>query len=179
MRMVLKWLAGIVFALVASVAAWLALWPPELLRVGDAYAAKIVCSNVFIAGRDPAQVLAEDVQAPGHPLLKLMRQDVDLDRKTVTTHLLGVFAPGHAAWHDGFGCSSVPDGDFLAAQQAVSDVPLPRIPAADPAVAWPDGEAVTPDAAPAPPAPPATQPPASQPGGSLGIGSLRKGASHE
>ena len=35
-------------------------------------------------------------------------------------------------------------------------------------------EAVTPDAAPAPPAPPATQP-----GGSLGIGSLRKGASHE
>src|SRR5690606_35153140 len=46
----------------------------------------------------------------------------------------------------GFGCSGVPDGDFRAAQQAVSDVPLPKIAAGDPATPWPDGEAVTPDA---------------------------------
>ena len=140
------WALSLLVFVVVVGASWIIVSPPALLSVGSGYAAKIVCSNVFIAGRDPAQVLAEDVQAPGHPLLKLMRQDVDLDRKTVTTHLLGVFAPGHAAWHDGFGCSSVPDGDFLAAQQAVSDVPLPRVPSADPAVAWPDGEAVTPDA---------------------------------
>ena len=136
-----------VLALVLLVgASWLIVSPPALLSVGSGYAAKIVCSSVFISGRDPDQVLAEDVQAPGHPLLKLMRQDVDLTEKTVTTHLLGLFAPGYAAWHEGFGCSGVPDGDFQAARQAVSDVAMPRIPAADPALAWPEGEAVTPDA---------------------------------
>jgi CubicO group peptidase (beta-lactamase class C family) len=136
-----------VLALVLLVgASWLIVSPPALLSVGSGYAAKIVCSSVFISGRDPDQVLAEDVQAPGHPLLKLMRQDVDTKEKTVTTHLLGLFAPGYAAWHEGFGCSGVPDGDFQAARQAVSDVPRQRIPAADPAVAWPEGEAVTPDA---------------------------------
>jgi CubicO group peptidase (beta-lactamase class C family) len=139
------WALSLLALVVLVGASWLIVSPPALLSVGSGYAAKIVCSSVFVSGRDPAQVLAEDVQAPGHPLLKLMRQDVDLAGKTVTTHLLGLFAPGYAAWHEGFGCSSVPDGDFRAAHQAVSDVALPKLPAADPAIAWPDGEAVTPD----------------------------------
>lgn len=139
------WALSLLALVVVVGASWLIVSPPALLSVGSGYAAKIVCSNAFIAGRDPAEVLAKDVQAPGHPLLKLMRQHVDLEEKTVTTHLLGAFAPGHAAWHEGFGCSSVPDGDFRAARQAVSDVPLPQIPAGDPAVAWPEGEAVTQD----------------------------------
>ncbi len=137
------WALSLLALVVLVGASWLIVSPPALLSVGSGYAAKIVCSSVFVSGRDPAQVLAEDVQAPGHPLLKLMRQDVDLAGKTVTTHLLGLFAPGYAAWHEGFGCSSVPDGDFRAAHQAVSDVALPKLPAADPAIAWPDGEAVT------------------------------------
>ena len=140
------WTLSVLALVILVGASWLIVSPPALLSVGSGYAAKIVCSSVFISGRDPDQVLAEDVQAPGHPLLKLMRQDVDTKEKTVTTHLLGLFAPGYAAWHEGFGCSGVPDGDFQAARQAVSDVPRPRIPAADPAVAWPEGEAVTPDA---------------------------------
>lgn len=139
------WAFSLLGLVVLVGASWLIVSPPALLSVGSGYAAKIVCSNVFIAGRDPDEVLAEDVQAPGHPLLKLMRQDVDFTEKTVTTHLLGAFAPGHAVWHEGFGCSSVPDGDFRAARQAVSDVPLPVVPLGDPAVAWPDGEAVSPD----------------------------------
>lgn len=139
-------LSFLVLAIVVA-ASWLIVSPPALLSVGSGYAAKIVCSSVFVSGRDAGQVLAEDVQAPGHPLLKLMRQDVDFTEKTVTTHLLGIFAPGYAAWHEGFGCSSVPDGDFQAAEQAVSDIRLPPIPAGDPATAWPDGEGVTEDAA--------------------------------
>ena len=136
-----------VLALVLVVgASWLIVSPPVLFSVGSAYAAKIVCSSVFVSGRDADRVLAEDVQAPGHPLLRFMGQTVDYTEKTVTTHLLGIFAPGYAVWHEGFGCSGVPDGDFRAARQAVSDVPLPKIPAGDPAVLWPDGEAVTPDA---------------------------------
>ena len=140
------WTLSLLVLTVAVGASWLIVSPPALLRVGSGYAAKIVCSNVFIAGRDPDEVLAQDVQAPGHPLLKLMRQHVDFEEKTVTAHLLGLFAPGYAVWNEGFGCSGVPDGDFRAARQAVSDVPLPNIPAGDPGVAWPEGEAVTQDA---------------------------------
>lgn len=141
------WVLSLLALAIVVAASWLIVSPPALLSVGSGYAAKIVCSSVFVSGRDPDLVLAEDVQAPGHPLLKLMRQDVDFTEKTVTTHLLGIFAPGYAAWHEGFGCSSVPDGDFRAAQQAVSDIRLPPIPAGDPATAWPDGEGVTTDAA--------------------------------
>ncbi len=141
------WVLSLLALTIVVAASWLIVSPPALFSVGSSYAAKIVCSSVFVSGRDPDRVLAEDVQAPGHPLLKLMRQDVDFTEKTVTTHLLGIFAPGYAAWHEGFGCSSVPDGDFRAAQQAVSDVRLPKIPAGDPAITWPDGEGVTTDAA--------------------------------
>ncbi|MEW9614774.1 serine hydrolase [Shinella sp. S4-D37] len=140
------WTLSLLSLVVLVGASWLIVSPPALLSVGAGYAAKIVCSSVFVSGRDPGEALAEDVQAPGHPLLRLMRQDVDLAGKTVTTRLLGLFAPGHAVWHEGFGCAGVPDGDFEAARQAVSDVALPEIPPGDPAVAWPEGEAVSEDA---------------------------------
>ena len=86
----LKAVVGIAVLAVAGLFAWLYAAPPELIRVGSGYAAKIVCSNVFIAGRDPDEVLEVDVQAPGHPLLKLMRVSVDRDAKTVKAGLLGV-----------------------------------------------------------------------------------------
>lgn len=145
-RRLAAWVLSLLVLTVVVGASWLIVSPPALLSVGSGYAAKIVCSSVFVSGRDPQQVLAQDVQAPGHPLLRLMRQDVDFTEKTVTTHLLGAFAPGYAIWHEGFGCSSVPDGDFQAARQAVSDIQQPDIPAGDPATPWPGGEAVTADA---------------------------------
>src|SRR4051812_26369710 len=73
---VVKWLLALVVLASVALAAWLYVAPPELIRVGSGYSAKIVCSNVFIAGRDAGEVLAVDVQAPGHPLLKLMKVSV-------------------------------------------------------------------------------------------------------
>lgn len=140
------WTLTVLALALAVAASWLIVSPPALLSVGTGYAAKIVCSSVFVSGRNPERVMAEDVQAPGNPLLKLLRQHVDPAEKTVTVHFLGLFAPGYAAWHEDFGCTGVPDGDFEAARQAVSDVPMPEILPGDPAVAWPDGEAVVPDA---------------------------------
>ena len=139
--------AGILVAIGAS---WLIVRPPSLLSVGSGYAAKIICSNVFLAGRDPETVMAVDVQAPGHPLLRLMQQSVDLEERTVTTHLLGLFAPGYAAYREGFGCASVPDGDFEAARHAVSDISLDPVPAPQTDTPWPGGEGVTTDDALAP-----------------------------
>lgn len=119
---------------------WLWLAPPDLLRVGTGYAAKIVCSNVFLAGRDAGDVLADDVQAPGHPLLRLVGVDVDMDQRLVKARLAGLIAPSVAVYRDGLGCASVPGGD-IAAAQAMS-APVSEAVAADETMPWPAGEQV-------------------------------------
>ncbi|ABC91633.1 putative 6-aminohexanoate-dimer hydrolase protein [Rhizobium etli CFN 42] len=137
---VLKALALLLVFIVVAGAAWLFVRPPELLRVGDGYAAKIVCSNVFIAGRDADDVLHDDVQAPGNPLLRLMRVSVDRGNGHVTARFMGLFAPSYALYRSGLGCTSVPDADFEAAANAVPlDVPA-RMETND--ASWPQGEGV-------------------------------------
>lgn len=141
MRLLVRVLKGVVLTailLVAGVIAWLSVAPPELLRVGTGYAAKIVCSNVFLAGRDPQAVLALDVQAPGHPLLKLISITVDRENKDVTARMLGAFAAGTAVYREGLGCASVPDGDVEAARAAAVLPSLPDV-VVDPATPWPAG----------------------------------------
>jgi CubicO group peptidase (beta-lactamase class C family) len=136
---VLKWLAVLVAVAVIGGFGWLYVFPPDLFRVGSGYAAKIVCSNVFIAGRDPQQVLEVDVQAPGHPLLRLMRVDVNREAGTVTAGLLGLFGSSVALHRPGLGCTSVPDGDLDNVQAIpVRESGKP----ADPTVLWPEGSRV-------------------------------------
>ncbi|TCU13593.1 serine hydrolase domain-containing protein [Rhizobium sullae] len=138
---ILKALATASAVIVIGGGAWLSVSPPQLLRVGDGYAAKIVCSNVFLAGRDPQAVLHNDVQAPGNPLLRLVRVSVDRERGHVTARILGLFAPGYALYRGALGCTSVPDGDFEAAANAAPSDPLPSV--QEKAELWPDGESVT------------------------------------
>ncbi|WP_027051084.1 serine hydrolase domain-containing protein [Mesorhizobium erdmanii] len=136
---IVKWLLGLIVLAVAAVFAWLYIAPPELIRVGSGYSAKIVCSNVFIAGRDAKEVLAVDVQAPGHPLLRLMRVSVDKNRGTVSAGLLGFLGKSEAVSRDGLGCASVPDSDVGKARRtAVHAEPL----ATSQDTLWPEGERV-------------------------------------
>ncbi|MQW87456.1 serine hydrolase domain-containing protein [Sinorhizobium saheli] len=136
----LKKLGGVVVAAAAGLIGWLALFPPELLKVGDGYAAKIVCSNVFLAGRDPQEVLAVDVQAPGHPLLKLVSVSVDRDDKSVTARFFGFAAPARAVYQPGLGCTNVSGGsaEALAGAGRAVDAAT-EIAAHDPARSWPEG----------------------------------------
>ncbi|WP_064694710.1 serine hydrolase domain-containing protein [Rhizobium aegyptiacum] len=137
---VLKALALLLVVVVTTAAGWLFVRPPELLRVGDGYAAKIVCSNVFIAGRDAEEVLEEDVQAPGNPLLRLVRVSVDHDNGRVAARFMGLFASSYALYRGALGCTSVPDGDFDAAANAVPfDAPA-KMETND--APWPKGEGV-------------------------------------
>ncbi|MES0035273.1 beta-lactamase family protein [Mesorhizobium sp. M0046] len=132
-----KWLLGLAVLAAAVLAGWLYFAPPELIRVGSGYAAKIVCSNVFIAGRDADDVLTVDVQAPGHPLLKLMRVSVDKEKGTVSAGLFGVLGKSVAVARDGLGCASVPDGDIAAAKAVAGAAPTP---APLPDAIWPEGD---------------------------------------
>jgi CubicO group peptidase (beta-lactamase class C family) len=145
-RLLVRVLKGVVLTailLVAGVIVWLSVAPPELLRVGTGYAAKIVCSNFFLAGRDPQAVLAIDVQAPGHPLLKQIGITVDTENKEVTARIFGAFATGTAIYREGLGCASVPDGDVETARAAAALPSLPDV-VADPATPWPAGEQAAP-----------------------------------
>ena len=90
----LKWLVAAILAAIVAGAIYLYVAPPDLFRVATAYSAKIVCSNIFIAGRDGDEVLAVDVQAAGHPILKFISIDVDRGRQTVAADLLGLFGRG-------------------------------------------------------------------------------------
>ena len=132
-------LAALSLIAVLGLAAWLTAAPPALIRVASGYTAKIVCSNVFVAGRKPDAVLRVDVQAPGHPVLKLMRVEVDQERRTVEAALLGLFGKSVAVARDGLGCASVPDGQV--ARAASIALPEPAA-AARPDALWPEGNRV-------------------------------------
>ena len=120
----MRWSAGKIFArialglvlllLVLVIALWLK--PPDILRVGANYAAKIVCSNVFLAGRDPDEVLRTDVQAPGIALLGLMRVSVDRNQRVVRAGLAISVVPAEVArrFADAFGLRLMPLTDDWA-----------------------------------------------------------------
>lgn len=140
------------------IALTLSIWwkPPELLRVGANYSAKIVCSNVFLAERDPEDVLRVDVQAPGIALLRLMRVSVDREHGVVRAGFLGFIGDGIAIARPGKGCTVLPDGRLAALSDAPASGVRPQLESANgssaagsstdaaaaPAALWPDGNAV-------------------------------------
>ena len=136
---VLGWGLGALVLLAGALALWLWLAPPAMLRVAAGYAAKIVCSGVFVAGRDAAEVLRIDVQAPGHPLLGFVTVSVDREARVVRAGLLGFAGRGLAVARDGTGCASVPDGNLKAA--AAHRVARAQAPPATPGL-WPQGDEV-------------------------------------
>ena len=149
---ILRITLGALLPLLIAVVLILWLKPPALLRVGANYSAKIVCSNVFLAARNPDQVLSLDVQAPGIALLRFMQVSVDRESGVVRAGFLGFIGDGLAQWRPGKGCTVMPDGklDLKATAPQTSPAPSPFAQAARDAAAvhlssaasWPDGTAV-------------------------------------
>jgi CubicO group peptidase (beta-lactamase class C family) len=143
---IMKIVLGSLIALVFVVVLVLWLKPPALLRIGSNYTAKIVCSNVFLAERDPDEVLRDDVQAPGISILRYMKVSVDRDAHVVRAGFFGFIGDGVAVARPGVGCTVVPDGNvnFAKAVAPSSSASTPKAegpaPPAQPAQAWPDGE---------------------------------------
>ena len=136
--LIVKWGLLVLIVAVVGFAGWLYFAPPELVRLGTAYTAKVVCSSTFLAGRDGQEVLGVDVQSPGHPLLGYVSVDVDEEAGAATAHLLGFFAPAVAIHREGFGCSSMPEG-----VEATVELPdQSALPARNMTAQWPIGERV-------------------------------------
>ncbi|UUV06209.1 serine hydrolase [Ruegeria sp. YS9] len=125
---------GVVVLGIVGVLGYLLIAPPDLLKVGTNYSAKIVCSNVFIAGRDPDEVLTVDVQAPGHPLLKHVSIEVDRQAQTVHARLFRFFAPATSQFRQGFGCTNVHGTSLSARRFEAAKSPMPGL--------WPTGNDV-------------------------------------
>jgi CubicO group peptidase (beta-lactamase class C family) len=101
---------------------------------------------VFLAARNPEEVLSLDVQAPGIALLKFMRVSVDRGRGVVRAGFLGFIGDGLAQWQPGKGCSVVPDGKLdlnpLSAPPSAPALAPGAAAALSPAASWPEGTAV-------------------------------------
>jgi CubicO group peptidase (beta-lactamase class C family) len=141
---ILRRIVSVIVLMLLAALVYLWLKPPALLRVGANYAAKIICSNVFLADRDPNEVLVEDVQAPGISLMHLMRVRVDRTHGVVHAGFLGFIGDGLAVARPGRGCTVLPDGklNFTAIEPARSLPPAPSVSAASDNELWPEGAAV-------------------------------------
>jgi CubicO group peptidase (beta-lactamase class C family) len=93
---------GIIAAAGVGIGAWLV---AKALPIGTGYAAKYICSSVFVSGREDSVVFREDVE-PVNPLAKLVSYTVDRKSKAVSATAFGIFE-SQAIFRDGCGCTLV------------------------------------------------------------------------
>ena len=108
MRLVLKifkLLVAIVLLGILGFSGWLTFSPPDGLLSASAYAAKMVCSNVFIAKRDADAVIGTDVEFALPRIVKRMKINIDAVKQRVEVAYLGLFAKRYAQYEDGRGCT--------------------------------------------------------------------------
>lgn len=123
-RMVLVGVLALLLLLAAGVAWYLG----PIAPVATGYAAKTLCSGVFVSDR-PAAAVEEDL--PANPLVPFLRTSVDDDDRAVRTTLLGAW--GSTAYAtEGLGCT-------LADERPAFEPPQPVM-QTDPSAAWPAGD---------------------------------------
>ena len=91
----------------------------RIAPIGTAYAAKTLCSGVFVSGRDPQSVIDEDIMAGVHPLLRFVSPEIDRSRRRASARFLG-FALRQAQFRPSMGCTLAIGAtvDELASQRA-------------------------------------------------------------
>ena len=126
----------IVLVLVAVVVVSIKYQLPTQLAIGAGWKAKILSSGLFISGRPEASVLAEDV--PIHPLLNLIRSDVEPARKEVTASFLGLIK-NRAVSVDKLGTILLSGAPEASVRAWPVEIPEPQ-PADAANVDWPTGD---------------------------------------
>ncbi|MBI3897215.1 MAG: serine hydrolase [Gammaproteobacteria bacterium] len=103
----------------------------QLLGIASAHSAKTLCSAVFVSGRTPASVMADELGPEVHPLLAYVDTTIDNVARTVHAKLFGIIERT-AMFRDRYGCTVVYNN-----MRALK--PLPAL-AARRVTAWPQGE---------------------------------------
>lgn len=107
----------------------------RLAPIATGYAAKALCSGVFVSGRPAASVIDIDIMAGVHPLLKLVRPSVDPEHHRAVATFAG-FAQREADFRPGLGCTLA-----LGPSPGVLPAALPPLPDPPPAQAAPSAPA--------------------------------------
>jgi CubicO group peptidase (beta-lactamase class C family) len=110
---------AVLLATAVGCGAYVLFW---MAPIGTAYAAKTLCSGVFVMGRRADDVIREDIVADNHPLLRLLEPSVDASQRMATASFLGV-ARRDANYHPGLGCT-LSFGMSAAALRAASQVEI-------------------------------------------------------
>jgi len=109
----------------------------QVVPIGTGYAAKYLCSSVFISQQDPGVVFKDDIRAVDRTLTQIIDVEVDYTQKAVTAKALGLWK-SKAIYRQGCGCTLV----VGATEEELRSQPLPaftprRLPENQP---WPSGE---------------------------------------
>jgi CubicO group peptidase (beta-lactamase class C family) len=146
LRFLVRAVAALVVLLVAAFAAfWVYVDLPAQVTAFTSMTAKLMCSTVFVAGRDEKDVWEQDFMRPTWPnkAAELARLKVDHETKSVTSTLMG-FGHGKAIYREGIGCTALvglTEDEVRAQGQGVATA----LPPPDPNVLWPEGDAALSD----------------------------------
>jgi len=123
--------------LIAAAAWYLA----KALPIGTGYVAKYLCTSTFLSGRDPQTTFVEDVR-PVNPLTKVIRWQVDRQRRTVTAAAFTAFQ-STALYREGCGCTLLAgvSMDELNRQTFYRQENRANPAPPDPDQPWPQGDA--------------------------------------
>jgi CubicO group peptidase (beta-lactamase class C family)/uncharacterized membrane protein YkvA (DUF1232 family) len=116
--------AAIVGVWIVALAAlgWGGWYAWRVVHVATGFTAKTVCSGVFVSGRTPEAVFAEDIAAYGNPALALVRVAVDRGRGVATARLFGL-AERQAVHREGLGCTLAIGASVDSLQAAAPKLP--------------------------------------------------------
>ncbi len=106
------------------------------LRIGVGWKAQILCSGVFVSGRDAAALLQEDV--PVHPLISFIGAKVDYEKKEVRASFLGLIN-NRSIYHPRLGSVLLSGASEDSVRSWPVDIPEPQ-PSDPESVPWPTGD---------------------------------------
>lgn len=121
----------VIWMLVLAALAWGGWYVWRVAHVATGFAAKTVCSGVFVSGRTPEAVAAEDIDAYRNPALAPVSVAVDRARGVATATMFGL-AERQAVHREGLGCT-LAIGTSVEALKAATPAlpPVARAPALD------------------------------------------------
>ena len=136
----MKKIALLVGVMVAGLISYAGYYVYQAMPIGTGYSAKYICSQVFIAHRDPEFVFQNEVK-PINPLFLMVRNQVDETDQTVTATGLGFIKPFTAVYRKECGCTLLIGTRKAELNKQADGIPLRSVePNAD--LIWPAGESV-------------------------------------
>lgn len=115
---------------------------PRVYRIallGSGFMAQTLCAGVFISGREPQDIIAQDLGGPGYESLRFFQPAVDRENKAVSASLYGL-ARQTAIFREGLGCTLTHGESEAKLRAQAADL----VPAGEPNsdALWPEGERV-------------------------------------